>query len=62
MRRGDTLRLDIVEPAFTEQQLRDAHAHLKIKRSFDDCMRTAWLPPLLRCCARDLARRAARRH
>jgi hypothetical protein len=62
MRRGDTLKLDLVEPEFTEQQLRDAHEHLRIKRPFDDCMRTAWLPPLLRCCAREMARRAARKH
>jgi hypothetical protein len=62
MRRGDTLKLDLGEPEFTEQQLRDAHKHLRIKRPFDDCMRTAWLPPLLRCCAREMARRAARRH
>ena len=60
MRTGDTLRLDLPEPEFTEQQLRAAHEKLKVKRSFEDCMRTLWLPPLLRCCARDMLRRAAR--
>lgn len=62
MRHGDTLKLALPEPEFTEQQLRDAHAHLRIKRDFESCMQTLWMPPLLRCCARDLARRAARRH
>ncbi|MCA3120498.1 MAG: hypothetical protein ACK5X3_01390 [Pseudomonadota bacterium] len=62
MRHGDTLKLGLAEPEFTEQQLREAHAHLRIKRPFEDCMQTLWMPPLLRCCARDMARRAARRH
>lgn len=62
MRHGTTLKLDLVEPEFTEQQLREAHAHLRIRRTFEDCMRTLWMPPLLRCCARDMAQRAARRH
>jgi hypothetical protein len=60
MRQGDTLKLDLVEPQFTEAQLRAAHAKLMLKRPFEDCMRTLWLPPLLRCCARDMLRRAAR--
>ena len=62
MRHGDTLKLDLAVLEFTEQQLRDAHAHLRIKRDFESCMQTLWVPPLLRCCARDMARRAARRH
>jgi hypothetical protein len=62
MRRGDTLKLDLVEPEFTEQQLRDAHEHLRIKPPFEDWMRRPWGPGLLRGCAREMARRAARRH
>ena len=56
---GRSLKLDLPEPEFTEQQLRAAHAHLRIERSFEECMATLWMPPLLRCCARDMARRAA---
>lgn len=62
MHHRQTLKLDLPEPEFTEEQLREAHEHLKIKRPFEDWMRTLWGPGLLRCCARDMARRAARRH
>jgi len=56
-----TLNLDLPDPTPTDDQLRAAHRHLGIKRSFDECMRIPWMPALLRCCARDMARRAARK-
>jgi hypothetical protein len=60
MHRGQTLRLDLPEPAFTDQQLRDAHAFLGIKQSFEWALGTLWGPTLLKCVARELSRKAVR--
>lgn len=61
MHRGQTLKLDLPEPAFSEEQLRDAYKFLGIKQSFEWAIGTLWGPTLLKCVARELSRKAGRR-
>ena len=61
MHRGQTLKLDLPEPPFSDEQLRGAHKFLGIKQSFEWCLGTLWGPTLLKCVARELSRKASRR-